>query len=121
MLNLWNAYVDSAQVAAHVVTRLATSPVVLSGLLDTAKLMGALCALCALCMVHPRTRRATIAVTRFAQRYAPAWLVPVLTVCAFIPGPIDELAVIAAVLFPVLRNSRNRRVFARYVRSAWKG
>lgn len=83
--------------------------------------MAALCLVMGMAMVHPRTRRATVAITRFAKRYAPKWLVPALTVCAFIPGPIDELAVIAAVLFPVLRNAHNRTVFARYVRSAWKG
>lgn len=91
----------------------------LSAMLETAKLVALMCAVLGLAMVHPRTRRVTIAVTRFAKRYAPRWLVPALTVCAFIPGPIDELFVIAAVLYPVLRNARNRATFARYVRVAW--
>lgn len=92
---------------------------IVSGLIETGELMGGLCVLFAVPMCVPRSRRVVMAVMAFAKRYAPKWLVPVMAVCAFIPGPVDELIVIAAVLFPVLRNARNRRTFRRYVSYAW--
>jgi hypothetical protein len=82
--------------------------------------VGGLVALMILPLIHPRTRRVTISVMRYSKRHAPKWLVPLLVVCAFIPGPLDELFVIGAALYPVLKSSHNRRVFARTVRYAWK-
>lgn len=93
--------------------------IIVSGLIETVKLMLILCAVCAVPMVPRRSRRVVMAVMAFAKRYAPKWLVPVMGVCAFIPGPLDELIVIAAVMFPVLRSARNRRTFRRYVSYAW--
>jgi hypothetical protein len=78
-----------------------------------------LASLCALPMAYPRSRRVTFAVMAFTRRHAPRWLLPLLTVCAFIPGPIDELLVVGAALYPVLKSSYNRRVFTRYVSYAW--
>lgn len=94
---------------------------IIDAMIETGKLLGALCVVMSVAMVHPSTRRVTFALTHFAKRYAPKWLAPALVVCAFIPGPIDEIAVIAAVLFPVLRNAHNRTVFSRYIRASWKG
>lgn len=92
---------------------------IVSGLIETGELMLVLCLLVAVPMCIPRSRRVVMAVMAFAKRYAPKWLIPVMGVCAFIPGPLDELIVVAAVMFPVLRSARNRRVFGRYVSYAW--
>ena len=70
-------------------------------------------------MLHPRTRHVTVAVTRFALRHSPRWLLPLLAVAAWIPGPVDEIVIIAVALWPVLRSARQRRLFLRTVRYAW--
>ncbi|HZZ17145.1 MAG TPA: hypothetical protein VFE08_14420 [Candidatus Sulfotelmatobacter sp.] len=80
---------------------------------------GVMVALGTLPMAHPGTRRVTFAIMAFAKRRAPRWLLPLLAVCAFIPGPVDELLVVGAALYPVLKSAHNRRVFARYVSYAW--
>ena len=67
-----------------------------------------------------RAGRTGKAVWRFARRYVPRWLVPVLAVCLFIPGPFDEIAVLAVVLVPVLRSAEARRELAATVREAWR-
>lgn len=74
---------------------------------------------CLACLVSVRARRVTVALTRFAKRYAPRWLLPALVVCAFIPGPIDEGLIIVAALLPVLRSHRNRVIFSRYMHVAF--
>ena len=61
----------------------------------------------------------TCAVARFAVRHSPRWLLPVLAVCASIPGPVDELFVLAVVMVPVLRSRENRAELAGSVRKAW--
>ena len=66
-----------------------------------------------------RTWRVASAVTRFAVRHSPKWLVPVLAVCLAIPGPVDELVVLAFILAPVLRSRENRAELAASVRAAW--
>lgn len=68
-----------------------------------------------------RAWRVTIAVWRFARAHSPKWLLPVLAVCVFIPGPFDELAVIAVVAWPVLRSPAARAELASAVRVAWRG
>jgi hypothetical protein len=46
--------------------------------------------------------------------------VPVLAVClVIIPGPFDELAVLAVVLVPVVRSRDARAELAGMVREAW--
>src|ERR1700756_3325703 len=94
-------------------------PFILASLREMILPMAAMVALCVLPMAHPRTRRVTVSVMRYSKRHAPRWLAPLLVACAFIPGPIDELLVIAAALYPVLKSAHNRRVFARTVSYAW--
>lgn len=67
-----------------------------------------------------RVWRVAVAVTRFAVRHSPKWLVPVLAVCLAIPGPLDELVVLGFVLAPVLRSRENRRELVSSVAAAWK-
>lgn len=93
----------------------------MSELTGAAETLGALIVFCALPMLHPKTRRTAFALMVFAKRHAPRWLVPVLAVCAFIPGLLDELLVLAAVAYPVLRSRRNRRLIVRYITYSWKG
>jgi hypothetical protein len=66
-----------------------------------------------------RVLRVMCALWRFAKRHAPKWLLPVLVACAFIPGPLDELLVLAVVAFPVLRSAANRAELVAAVRAAW--
>lgn len=68
-----------------------------------------------------RLLRAARAVLAFTVRHAPKWLLPVLAACLLIPGPLDELLVIAAILVPVLRSAGNRRELAAMVSAAWEG
>jgi len=68
-----------------------------------------------------RCGRVTGAVWRFARAVCPKWLLPVLVACAFIPGPLDELAVLAVVLVPVLRSRHKRAQLASDVSAAWRG
>jgi hypothetical protein len=66
-----------------------------------------------------RIVRAAGAVGRFAKAHSPRWLLPVLAVCLAIPGPLDELIVLAIVLVPVLRSRAARAELAASVRAAW--
>ena len=68
-----------------------------------------------------RSWRVMLAVWRFAKARVPRWLLPVLAVCLAVPGPFDELAVLAVVLVPVLRSRVARRELADSVRGAWQG
>jgi hypothetical protein len=92
---------------------------ILDALVSTGEVLAALCALGVLAMVTRRTRRVAFATMRYAKRYAPRWLAPAMVVCAFIPGPLDELLVIVAALLPILRSHHNRVTFARYIHTAW--
>ena len=56
---------------------------------------------------------------RFARAHSPRWLLPVLAVCLAIPGPFDEVIVLAVVLVPVLRSRSARSELASSVREAW--
>ena len=55
-----------------------------------------------------RMWRVTTAVWRFARSHSPKWLLPVLAVCLWIPGPFDELLVLVIVAWPVLRSREAR-------------
>lgn len=112
--NCINAYIE-------IVLRIATSPFIVSALLETAKIFSVTLALFAVAMAYPRTRRSAVALLRFTKRYSPRWAIPVLTVAAFVPGQADEIVVIAIVLIPILANARKRAVFGRYLRLAWRG
>ena len=81
--------------------------------------VSALLALALLCVSVRRTRRVLVATLRFTRAHSPRWLVPVIAVCLAIPGPIDEAIVIAIGLVVILRTSRNRATYRRYLRVAW--
>lgn len=67
-----------------------------------------------------RSWRVVRAVWRFAKARVPKWLLPVLAVCLAVPGPLDELAVLAVVLVPVLRSREARAELASAVCEAWR-
>ena len=66
-----------------------------------------------------RAWRVARAVWAFAKGHVPRWMLPVLAACLFIPGPFDELAVLAVVAWPVLRSPEARAELAASVRGAW--
>ncbi len=61
------------------------------------------------------------AVWAFAKKRCPKWLVPVMAVCLVIPGPLDEMLVLAVVAYPVLRSREARSELAGMIRLAWTG
>lgn len=67
-----------------------------------------------------RCWRVLAAVWRFAKAHCPRWALPVLAACLLIPGPLDELLVLAVVAYPVLRSSQARGELAAMVREAWQ-
>jgi hypothetical protein len=67
-----------------------------------------------------RVWRVTRALWRFARAHTPKWLGPVLAVCLLVPGPLDELAVLAVVLVPVLRSRQARGELGASVKAAWR-
>ena len=67
-----------------------------------------------------RSWRVLVALWRFARAHTPKWLLPVLAVCLAIPGPLDELAVLAVVLVPVLRSRQARQELGASVKAAWR-
>ncbi len=67
-----------------------------------------------------RTRRVTASIWRYAKAHLPKWLLGVLAACLVIPGPLDEIAVLLVLAAIILRSRRNRLVFARYMRTAWR-
>ncbi len=66
-----------------------------------------------------RLWRVTVALAQFARRHVPKRLLPVFAACLLIPGPLDELAVLAVVAFIVLRDAGKRAELAAVVRTAW--
>lgn len=88
--------------------------------LDTAKAMGMAAAVLAPFMTYRRTRHVIITMVRLTVRKAPAWAGPMIVAAQFVPTQADDVIVFAIVLVPILRNERNRRVFARAARYAWK-
>lgn len=75
-------------------------------------------------LAFPRMRRVFRTLCRFTLAHIPRWLAfvlaPVLTVCAFVPGQADELAILAVVLVPVLRSREARRELRTSITEAWK-
>jgi len=67
-----------------------------------------------------RAARVAAAVWRFTKPRCPKWLLPVLAACLFVPGPFDELAVLALVLVPVLRSRDERRELTQAITAAWR-
>jgi hypothetical protein len=97
--------------AAHAVT---------SALVDSLPLVYALAALSAVCVAYSPFRRVAYATVRFVRAHCPKWLAPVVAICLAIPGPIDECLAVALGLAIILRSSRNRRIYRRYVCVAWR-
>lgn len=92
---------------------------IISTLIETAKLAGVVSVAFGLLMTVRRTRRVTMATIKFTSRHAPRWAGPAMVAAALIPGQADEIALVAILLVPILRNARNRRTLARTVRWAW--
>lgn len=63
-----------------------------------------------------RTVRAIIVLTK---RHVPAWLGAVLTVCLFIPGPLDEFLVLLVIAGMVGFKPVMRSDLASGIREAW--
>jgi len=105
--------------AIHIIVHMATLPFIVSAAIDTAKVLVASLLVVGVLMAHPRTRRVTMAIVKYVNRHSPTWAKYVLLVCGMVPGQADEFIVVAILLFPILRNGFNRRVFARTIRYAW--
>lgn len=103
----------------HAIGHVATSPFVVSAAIDTGKVIGASLVIVGALMAHPRTRRVTMATVKYVNRHSPAWAKFALVAAGLIPGQADEFVLVAILLFPILRNEFNRRVFARTIRYAW--
>lgn len=69
----------------------------------------------------PQTRRSSGAIWRYTLDNAPRWLMPTMTVCAFIPGPVDEIIVLVVVMVWLLGNARRRAELSAQVAIAWRG
>lgn len=68
--------------------------------------------------------RVLLAVGRFAHSRTPKWLLKTLAVCLVIPGPLDEVAAVAALLVIVaasLARKSGRTELASAVSVAWNG
>jgi hypothetical protein len=79
------------------------------------------CAVLAPFMTYPRTRRVIVVTAKFIKRHAPWWAGPLIIACQFILGPVDDAIALTVLAYPVMRNERNRRTYARLVRAAWRG
>ena len=90
-------------------------------LLDMLPVLYGLTALAIVCVAVRRVRRVVVATLRFTRAHCPRWLAPLLAVCLAIPGPIDEAVVLIIGLAVILRTSRNRTTYRRYLRIAWNG
>jgi hypothetical protein len=64
-----------------------------------------------------RTAKAVFAVCR---RHVPAWMGAVLTVCLFIPGPLDELVVLLAIASMVVFKPAMRADMGLAISQAWE-
>lgn len=85
-------------------------------LIDSGETISAVAVLCGLLALHPRTRRVGYALMRYGKRHAPRWAMVLMV--APIPGPVDEIAAIAGVLW-MLRTQKQRTILRRYVKVAW--
>lgn len=90
-------------------------------LTDMLPVVYALAAIALVSVAVRRVRRVAVATLRFTRAHAPKWLLPIIGICLAIPGPIDEMVVIAIGLVVILRTHRNRATYARYMRVAWNG
>jgi hypothetical protein len=88
--------------------------------LDSARMLAYSIAFVAPFMLYPRTRRVIITSARFTKRHSPRWAGALFVVAGIIPGQADEIALVAILLIPILRNRLQRQTFARLVRYAWE-
>lgn len=88
-------------------------------LIDAAELLGILAVFAAILATYPRTRRCLVAIHRYGKRHMEPWQLAVVSVCLLIPGPLDELIVAPLLIVLTLRTERKRRVFRRYLTTAW--
>jgi hypothetical protein len=91
---------------------------IIATLIEMGKLLAVMCVLGAALAAYPRTRRVAYASVRFGKGHMSPWMAVVTGVCLVIPGP-DEFIVVPALLVLTLRTRRNRRIYMRYVRTAW--
>jgi len=68
-----------------------------------------------------KTARAIGALARFTKRSLPRRMLPAFAVCLLVPGPVDEIVLLAVVLAVVLRSAEKRRELRRVLREAWQG
>lgn len=94
---------------------------VMSMLLDAAKMLAALAVAGAGMMAYPRTRRVVFATVKFAKSHMTPWMVAVLGVLVLIPGFVDEVIGLPVLFACMLRTRANRAEFASAVSAAWKG
>lgn len=72
----------------------------------------------ALSHVH-RSWRVLHAVLTVTKRHVPKWVAGLLTVCLFIPGPLDEVLVLLVIGVMVGFKPVMRRDLASGIKSAW--
>jgi hypothetical protein len=65
-----------------------------------------------------RVARAVFAVTK---RHVPKWMAGVLTVCLFIPGPLDEFLVLIVIAGMVGFKPAMRSALVSGIKQAWEG
>lgn len=68
-----------------------------------------------------RTWRVLHAVLVVTKRHVPKWVAGVLTVCLFIPGPLDELLVLLVIAVMVAFKPAMRHELVSGARAAWRG
>ena len=87
-----------------------------SDLISGAEMLGCVAVVIGLAMLHPRGRRAAYVLARYGRAHMSPWMLAVLAVCAFIPGPLDEMIAFPILVLLTLRTKRNRQVLRRYLR-----
>lgn len=91
----------------------------LGTVIDTLRLLVIAAAVAAPLLGYRRTRRVLVTMVRLTVRKSPRWARPLIIAAQFFPGQLDDVAVFALVLVPILRTRHNRAVFARAARYAW--
>lgn len=66
-----------------------------------------------------RTCRVLHAVLTVTKRHVPKWIAGLLTVCLFIPGPLDEILVLIVIGVMVGFKPAMRRDLAAGIKNAW--
>lgn len=87
-----------------------------SDLVSGAEMFGCLVLAAGLAMTHPKSRRAIYILARYGKAHMSPWMLAVLAICAFIPGPLDEMVAFPILVTITLRTKRNRQILRRYLR-----